>query len=83
MTDTSKYKFNHSMLGVKGVCPLFSYQIFFADNWGDPKASIKFYEYLGMSLMKKFEFPDYKLDIYFLAYGDHLTLSMSLHRPQC
>ncbi|KAF7190065.1 Lactoylglutathione lyase [Pseudocercospora fuligena] len=41
MTDTSKYKFNHTMLRVK-----------------DPKASVKFYEHLGMKQVNKFEFPD-------------------------
>lgn len=36
MTDTNKYKFNHSMLRVK-----------------DPKASVKFYEHLGMKQVQK------------------------------
>lgn len=51
MTDTSKYKFNHSMLRVK-----------------DPKRSVKFYEHLGMTQIKKIENPDAKFDLYFLAY---------------
>lgn len=34
----------------------------------DPKASVKFYEFLGMSLVKKLSFPDNKFDLYFLAY---------------
>ncbi|KAG9251392.1 Glyoxalase/Bleomycin resistance protein/Dihydroxybiphenyl dioxygenase [Emericellopsis atlantica] len=34
----------------------------------DPKASVKFYELLGMSVIKKLEFPDNKFDLYFLAY---------------
>ncbi|KAL2130132.1 hypothetical protein VTI74DRAFT_6838 [Chaetomium olivicolor] len=50
-TDTSNYKFNHSMLRVK-----------------DPKESLKFYSFLGMSLIKKLEFPDAKFDLYFLGY---------------
>ena len=34
----------------------------------DPKASVKFYEFLGMSVIKKLTFPDNKFDLYFLAY---------------
>ncbi|RYP92838.1 hypothetical protein DL770_001009 [Monosporascus sp. CRB-9-2] len=34
----------------------------------DPKASVKFYEFLGMSLVKKLSFPENKFDLYFLAY---------------
>ncbi|KAI5467765.1 Glyoxalase/Bleomycin resistance protein/Dihydroxybiphenyl dioxygenase [Mariannaea sp. PMI_226] len=34
----------------------------------DPKESVKFYEFLGLSLIKKLEFPDNKFDLYFLAY---------------
>ncbi|KAL7622073.1 Lactoylglutathione lyase [Parahypoxylon ruwenzoriense] len=34
----------------------------------DPKASVKFYEFLGMSLVKKLEFPESKFDLYFLGY---------------
>ncbi|KAJ9133030.1 Lactoylglutathione lyase [Pleurostoma richardsiae] len=34
----------------------------------DPKESVKFYEFLGMKLVKKLEFPDAKFDLYFLAY---------------
>ncbi|KAJ9162397.1 Lactoylglutathione lyase [Coniochaeta hoffmannii] len=50
-TDTTKYKFNHSMIRVK-----------------DPKESVKFYEHLGMTLLKKLTFPDAKFDLYFLGY---------------
>lgn len=62
MTDTSKYKFNHTMLRVK-----------------DPKASIKFYEHLGMSQVNKFEFPDNKFDLYFLAYNSSKSVSKDNH----
>ncbi|KAK8878994.1 Glyoxalase/Bleomycin resistance protein/Dihydroxybiphenyl dioxygenase [Apiospora arundinis] len=41
----------------------------------DPKASVKFYEFLGMSLIKKLEFPDNKFDLYFLAYDSPGALS--------
>ncbi|RSL46488.1 hypothetical protein CEP54_013818 [Fusarium duplospermum] len=51
VTDTGKYKLNHSMIRVK-----------------DPKASIKFYEFLGMTVVKKLEFPDNKFDLYFLGF---------------
>lgn len=35
----------------------------------DPKASVQFYEFLGMKLVDKFPNPDNKFDLYFLAYG--------------
>jgi lactoylglutathione lyase len=34
----------------------------------DPKESVKFYEFLGMKVVKKLEFPDAKFDLYFLGY---------------
>jgi len=34
----------------------------------DPKASVKFYEFIGMTVIKKLSFPDNKFDLYFLAY---------------
>ncbi|KAK3639092.1 Lactoylglutathione lyase [Elasticomyces elasticus] len=34
----------------------------------DPKKSLAFYKHLGMSEVNKFEFPDNKFDLYFLAY---------------
>ncbi|KAH8165074.1 hypothetical protein CIB48_g3219, partial [Xylaria polymorpha] len=34
----------------------------------DPKESVKFYEFLGLSLIKKLSFPEAKFDLYFLAY---------------
>ncbi|KAF3019874.1 Lactoylglutathione lyase [Neopestalotiopsis sp. 37M] len=34
----------------------------------DPKASVKFYEFLGMSVVKKLQFPEAKFDLYFLGY---------------
>ncbi|KUI59111.1 Lactoylglutathione lyase [Cytospora mali] len=41
----------------------------------DPKASVKFYEFLGMKLVKKLEFPDAKFDLYFLGYDSPNALS--------
>lgn len=35
----------------------------------DPKASVAFYEHLGMKVIEKKSFPDNKFDLYFLAYG--------------
>jgi len=61
-TDTSKYKFNHSMLRVK-----------------DPKESIKYYEFLGMKLIRKLEHPDAKFDLYFLAYDSPSAVSHGKH----
>ncbi|KAI0009224.1 lactoylglutathione lyase [Xylariaceae sp. FL0662B] len=58
ITDTRRYKFNHTMLRVK-----------------DPNASVKFYEFLGMSLIKHLKFPEAKFDLYFLAYDGPTALS--------
>lgn len=41
----------------------------------DPKASVKFYEFLGMKLVKKLEFPEAKFDLYFLGYDSPNALS--------
>ncbi|KAH8666618.1 Glyoxalase/Bleomycin resistance protein/Dihydroxybiphenyl dioxygenase [Xylariales sp. PMI_506] len=41
----------------------------------DPKASVKFYEFLGMTVIKKLEFPEAKFDLYFLAYDSPQALS--------
>ncbi|KAF3061446.1 Lactoylglutathione lyase [Daldinia childiae] len=41
----------------------------------DPKASIKFYEFLGMSVVKHLQFPDAKFDLYFLSYDGPTALS--------
>nr|POF17851.1 lactoylglutathione lyase [Quercus suber] len=41
----------------------------------DPKASVKFYEFLGMSLIHKSEHPDAKFDLYFLAYNSPKAVS--------
>ncbi|KYK55028.1 lactoylglutathione lyase [Drechmeria coniospora] len=34
----------------------------------DPKESVKFYEFLGMKLVLKLEYPEAKFDLYFLGY---------------
>ncbi|KAF3761256.1 glyoxalase I [Cryphonectria parasitica EP155] len=41
----------------------------------DPKASVKFYEHLGMTVVKKLSFPDNKFDLYFLGYDSPQALS--------
>lgn len=41
----------------------------------DPKESVKFYEFLGLSLIKKLEFPENKFDLYFLAYDSANAVS--------
>ncbi|KAL7961009.1 Glyoxalase/Bleomycin resistance protein/Dihydroxybiphenyl dioxygenase [Trichoderma compactum] len=35
----------------------------------DPKESVKFYEFLGMSVIRKLEFPEAKFDLYFMGYN--------------
>lgn len=50
--ETQSYVFNHTMLRIK-----------------DPKASLDFYtRILGMSLIRKVDFPDWKFSLFFLAY---------------
>ncbi|PHH86704.1 hypothetical protein CDD83_9865 [Cordyceps sp. RAO-2017] len=41
----------------------------------DPKESVKFYEFLGMKLLKKNQFPEAKFDLYFLGYDSPKALS--------
>ena len=45
----------------------------------DPQASVKFYEFLGMSLVEKKQFPDNKFDLYFLAYDSPKAVSHNNH----
>ena len=45
----------------------------------DPKASLKFYEHLGMKVIEKKAFPDNKFDLYFLAYDSPKAASHSNH----
>lgn len=45
----------------------------------DPKASVKFYEFLGMSLIEKKDFPDNKFSLYFLSYNSPKAVSHSNH----
>ncbi|RDA92497.1 hypothetical protein CP533_6474 [Ophiocordyceps camponoti-saundersi (nom. inval.)] len=41
----------------------------------DPVESVKFYNFLGMSVIKKLEFPEAKFDLYFLGYDSPRALS--------
>ncbi|OTA33254.1 hypothetical protein BTJ68_06165 [Hortaea werneckii EXF-2000] len=45
----------------------------------DPKASVAFYEHLGMKLVNQFTFPDNKFDLYFLAYDSPRAVSHGNH----
>ena len=45
----------------------------------DPKASIKYYEMLGMKQINKIENPDAKFDLYFLAYDSSKAVSHAAH----
>ncbi len=50
--ETQKYVFNHTMLRIK-----------------DPKTSLDFYSrVLGMRLVRKLDFPEWKFSLYFMAY---------------
>ncbi|TDZ25518.1 Lactoylglutathione lyase [Colletotrichum orbiculare MAFF 240422] len=41
----------------------------------DPKVSVKFYETLGMSVIKQIKMPEAKFDLYFLAYDSPKAVS--------
>lgn len=45
----------------------------------DPKASVKFYEFLGLKQINKLENPDNKFDLYFLAYDSPKAASAGKH----
>ena len=45
----------------------------------DPKRSVKFYELLGMKQIQKFEIPDNKFDLYFMAYDSPKAVSSGAH----
>jgi lactoylglutathione lyase len=45
----------------------------------DPKRSIEFYEFLGLSLIKKMPNPDAKFDLYFLAFDSPKAASHGKH----
>ncbi|KAF7358707.1 putative lactoylglutathione lyase protein [Mycena sanguinolenta] len=85
-TDTSKYKFNHSMcvLNRSLRCAHNNHYLFPSQlkriRVKDPKESIKFYEFLGMKLLDKLENPDAKFDLYFLGYDSPGAVSHGKHR---
>ncbi|CAK7201107.1 Lactoylglutathione lyase [Sporothrix eucalyptigena] len=41
----------------------------------DPKESVKFYELLGLTQIRKLQFPEAKFDLYFLAYDSPTAVS--------
>ncbi|KAG5294176.1 glyoxalase [Histoplasma ohiense] len=45
----------------------------------DPKKSVEFYKFLGLSLINKIEFPESKFSLFFLAYDGQQSLSGSRH----
>ncbi|EGC49240.1 glyoxalase [Histoplasma capsulatum var. duboisii H88] len=45
----------------------------------DPKKSVEFYKFLGLSLINKIEFPESKFSLLFLAYDGQQSLSGSRH----
>lgn len=45
----------------------------------DPKASLRYYEMLGMKQINKMENPDAKFDLYFLAYDSPKAVSHGAH----
>ncbi|KTC43727.1 lactoylglutathione lyase [Pseudomonas sp. ABAC61] len=54
MSDTSQYLFNQTMMRIK-----------------DPEKSVAFYrDVLGMTLLNRFDFPEMKFSLYFMAYQD-------------
>lgn len=86
MSDTSTYKFNHTMLRVKDVSTGFSPATRLVSCAFDltrlciqPQRSVKFYEHLGMKMVNKMENPDAKFDLYFMAYDDPKSVSHGKH----
>jgi len=45
----------------------------------DPKRSVEFYEFLGLSLVNKLDFPEWKFTNYFLAYNGSASLQGDRH----
>lgn len=41
----------------------------------DPKASVKFYETLGMKMIRKIEQPEAKFDLYFMGFDSAKAVS--------
>lgn len=45
----------------------------------DPKASVKFYEFLGMKKIHQMDYSDNKFSLHFLAYDDQKSASTGAH----
>jgi len=45
----------------------------------DPKESVKYYEFLGMKLIRKIEQPEAKFDLYFMGYDSPKAVSHANH----
>ncbi|OCK80926.1 lactoylglutathione lyase [Lepidopterella palustris CBS 459.81] len=45
----------------------------------DPKTSLTFYEFLGLKLVNKMEFPEAKFDLYFMAFDSPKAVSHGNH----
>jgi len=45
----------------------------------DPAKTVKFYEFLGMKVINKMDFPDSKFSLYFLAYDGPESVSSDAH----
>ncbi|MCJ1253488.1 Lactoylglutathione lyase [Lignoscripta atroalba] len=78
-TDTSKYKFNHSMLRVKDPKesgPLTSLPY---PNSQLTIGTVKFYEFFGLKQINKLDFPENKFTLYFLAYDSPNSASPNAH----
>ncbi|ODH12819.1 lactoylglutathione lyase [Paracoccidioides brasiliensis] len=70
-TDPSKYKFNRT-LDLNAAAAI-------TTKLPDPKRSVEFYNFLGLSQINRLDFPENKFSLYFLAYDGPQALSGSRH----